>query len=302
MTTSGEARPFNAGLVIAAYGRRGVLETDDGEELKYLVKGQRFRVVCGDRVEWQRDRHGGGAVVQALIERNNALERQPSDRHNPEILAANVGCIAVVCAPVPETNWFLVDRYLATAELMQCRAILVDNKIDLASTDPGGPRREELTEYRKLNYSCIAISAHSGDGIDHLLSELSDAIAILVGQSGVGKSSLINALVPNADSFVGALSAATDEGKHTTTASVMHQLPGGGRLIDTPGVRDFVPVIGETRSVQFGFPEISAVAGQCRFSNCHHLREPDCAVKREVEIGTISARRFDSYRRLVDKI
>ncbi len=292
----------NTGLVIAAYGRRGILETDDGETLKYQAKGHRLRVVCGDRVEWERHGSGGSAIVQKSSERDNALERQPPDRPYPEVLAANLGCIVVVCAASPETNWFLVDRYLATAELMGCRVVLVDNKIDIENAASNEGRRRELAVYRELGYSCVGVSAHKGHGIDQLLTDLSDTIAILVGQSGVGKSSLINALVPNADILVGALSAGTAEGKHTTTASVMHQLPGGGRLIDTPGVRDFVPVISKARSVEFGFLEISALIGQCRFNNCRHRQEPDCAVKRAVELATISPRRFESYCRLVDKV
>lgn len=295
-------RSTETGLVIAAYGRRGILEADSGEELKYLVKGRRLRVVCGDRVEWERDVHDGKAIVRDVEQRDNTLERQPPDRHDPEILAANVGCLVVVCAPKPETDWFLVDRYLATAGLMQCRAMLVDNKIDLAESALTGERNKELANYRQLGYTSLRVSAQNGDGIDELLTELRDTIAILVGQSGVGKSSLINRLAPNADIVVGELSAASAEGTHTTTASAMHRLPGGGRLIDTPGVRDFVPAIDEARSVQFGFPEINALAGKCRFNDCRHLREPNCAVKDAVESGQISARRFETYRRLVREL
>ncbi len=292
-------QPTESGLVVAAFGRRGILEAANGEELKYLVKGRHLRVVCGDHVEWEPDRHDGKAIVRAVKPRGNTLERQPPDRHDSEVLAANIGCIVVVCAPEPATDWFLMDRYLATASLMQCRAMLVDNKLDLATPATNGERQKELANYRQLGYTCLHVSAQNGDGIEILLTELSDTIAILVGQSGVGKSSLINRLVPNADILVAELSAASAEGTHTTTASAMHRLPGGGRLIDTPGVRDFIPAIDEARSVQFGFPEISALAGQCRFNDCRHLREPDCAVKQAVESGQVSARRFETYRRLV---
>ncbi len=259
-----------------------------------------MRVVCGDRVEWTREGRAGNALVTAVAERSNTLERQPADRHAPEILAANVGCMVIVSACVPETNWFLIDRYLATAESMGCRTLLVDNKIELAETTSDEARGREFTVYRGLDYPYLGVSAHSGQGIDRLLTELGDTVAILVGQSGVGKSSLINALVPNAEIVVGALSAATAEGKHTTTASVMHTLPGEGRLIDTPGVRDFVPVASDARSVEFGFREIAAVIGRCHFNNCRHLKEPDCAVKRAVDSGAITKRRFESYRRLVE--
>jgi ribosome biogenesis GTPase len=123
----------------------------------------------------------------------------------------------------------------------------------------------------------------------------------MVGQSGIGKSSLINALVPGASVEVGKLSPATDEGKHTTTASVMHKLPNGGRLIDTPGVREFIPHISDSRNVQAGFREIIDAAEKCRFSDCQHLREPDCAVKNLVTSGKIGRRRYESYKRLIHK-
>lgn len=297
---SNDNQEESEGLVIAAYGRRGILETAEGEEIRYLVKGARRRVVCGDRARWQRDRRGGTAIVHSVAPRDNALERQPADRPNPEILAANLGCIVIVCAPEPHSNWFLVDRYLATAELMDCRAILVDNKLDLTATSSSEARSLDLAEYKELGYDVLGVSAHSGQGIEELLREFIDTTAILVGQSGVGKSSLINALVPGAKIVVGSLSEATAEGKHTTTASVMHKLPGSGRLIDSPGVRDFVPVTRDARSVGMGFREIWALAGQCHFANCQHLHEPDCAVKKAAELGTINARRFASYRRLAE--
>ncbi len=301
MTHSTQQQPAEQGRVVAAYGRRGVLETDDGEELKYQIKGRRVRVVCGDRVEWVRDTRKGTAVIQTIGDRHNTLGRQSHDYSYIEVLAANLDCIIVVSAAVPETNWYLVDRYLVTAELMNCRTLLVDNKIDLTEPASAGVRSKELELYRSLDYAFLGVSAKSGQGIDRLLAELSGSVGILVGQSGVGKSSLVNALVPDADIVVGALSTATSEGKQTTTASVMHKLPGGGRLIDTPGVRDFVPVIDEASDVRFGFPEIRALAGQCRFNDCRHRQEPECVVKDAVESGSISARRFETYKRLVEE-
>lgn len=287
-----------AGLVTAAFGRRGVLETDVGESVRFLVKGRRLRVVCGDRVEWERDGQGDGAIVTGIRPRANALERLPPDRPEPELLAANLTCVAVVIARVPATDWHLVDRYLAAAELMGCRAVLVDNKSDTSVPEADAARAQEMTVYRDLGYPSLSVSARTGAGVDGLIEALRDEIAILVGQSGVGKSSLINRLVPGADIVVGQLSAASAEGTHTTTASAMHRLPDGGRLIDTPGVRDFVPAIVDGSRVQLGFPEIRARADECRFGNCRHLREPDCAVKRAVEAGAISPRRYETYKRL----
>ena len=246
-----------------------------------------------------QDPHGRDAIVHDILPRSNALERLPPDRPEPELLAANLTCLCVVIARIPETDWHLVDRYLAAAELMDCRAMLVDNKSDVdapETTDVSGGRDRDLRcdsdiavcpcPRRRTTARIRSIDALRGE------------IAILVGQSGVGKSSLINRLVPGADIVVGDLSAATDEGTHTTTASAMHRLPGGGRLIDTPGVRDFVPAIVDRSRLQVGFREIRKFADGCRFADCRHLREPDCAVKRAVDEGRISARRYETYKRL----
>jgi len=292
-----DRRPTNTGRIIAAYGRRGKLETRSGDRFSYLVQGRRLRVVCGDRVDWVPDDQGELAIVTRILPRTNALERLPAGRPGTEVLAANLDLIIVVCAPRPEPDWFLVDRYLCAGALMGCRLLLASNKSDL----PEHERNHEamLEEYRKTGYAYLPVSALTNRGIERLREALHDRIGILVGQSGVGKSSLINQLVPDADSSVGVISAATQEGTHTTTASVMHDLPGGGRLIDTPGVRDFVPAIPDPASVQAGFPEILAAADQCRFSDCRHLREPDCGVKIAVQNGAITQRRYESYKRLL---
>ncbi len=285
------------GRVIAAHGRRGLLDTQSEGPLPYLIQGRRLRVVCGDQVDWVFDDPGTLAIVTAVKPRHNTLERQPAGRPGTEVLAANLSLLVVVCAPTPLPDWFLTDRYLCTGELMGCRVLLVNNKADL----PGHANSHEnmLHEYRQVGYTCLSVSAHDGLSIDTLADSLHGETGILVGQSGVGKSSIINCLVPDADIAVGAVSAATREGTHTTTASRMHDLENGGRLIDTPGVRDFVPAIPQPESVQHGFPEILAAAEQCRFNNCRHLREPDCGVKAAVEDGAVTQRRYESYKRLL---
>ncbi len=285
------------GLIIAAHGRRGRLETQSNQRLAYLVQGRRDRVVCGDRVDWKFDDQGKLAIVTGIHPRTNALERQPTGRPGTEVLAANLSLLAVVCAPKPDPDWFLIDRYLCTGELMGCRLILVSNKADL--TDDAHTHEAALRDYETLGYTCLSVSAQSNRGIDNLQSALQSQTGILVGQSGVGKSSIINRLVPDAHIVVGAISASTQEGTHTTTASAIHDLPKGGRLIDTPGVRDFMPAIPQPETVQIGFPEIVSAAGECRFANCRHLREPDCGVKQAVHDGTVSARRYESYKRLL---
>ena len=285
------------GLIVAAHGQRGILECESGETRRYVIKGRRLRAVCGDRVAWTAQKHGDTVLLTDILQRNNVLQRQASNRNEPEVLAANLSCVAVVFAPVPTPDWFLIDRYLCTAELMGCRALLVGNKNDLEFDRDAD--RQEIRQYRRLEYPVLSVSATRDESVQQLAEAMKTETGILVGQSGVGKSSLINRLVPDAGITVGAISAATSEGTHTTTASAMHALPGGGRLIDTPGVRDFIPFIPDAASVQSGFPEIIAAANGCRFSNCQHLREPDCAVKANRDLGRISARRYEAYKRLL---
>ncbi len=280
------------GLVVAAHGRRGRLETPDGRILPYLVKGRRLKVVCGDEVCWQAGSDGTATVI-SIQERRNALKRWQAHGHS-EILAANLSCVGVVVAPVPAPDWFVVDRFLCAAAVMPASSIVIANKTDL-----GDKLEPVLDEYRRIGYTLVQVSAATGAGMDALQAVFQDQTGILVGQSGVGKSSLINRLIPDAGIDTGELTRKRAEGTHTTTASVMHQIPGSGRLIDSPGVRDFLPAIAAGASIQSGFPEIEAASAGCRFSNCRHLREPGCAVKAAVAQGEISARRYESYKRLL---
>jgi ribosome biogenesis GTPase len=286
------------GLIIAAHGQRGVLATPEGDSLNYLVKGKRLRVVCGDRVLWTLEGQGNTAIVSEILHRNNALKRLPPGRTEPEILAANVSCLIVVFAPTPKPDWFLVDRYLCSGRLIGCRLLLVGNKNDLDSQKPDPEIVREIQNYVAAGYEFLSVSATTADSVELLSRELNGETGILVGQSGVGKSSLINRLVPDAEITTSPISDATREGTHTTTASAMHRLPGGGQLIDSPGVRDFAPAFDDPQDIQSGFPEIVSLSDRCRFSNCQHIREPNCAVKAACDEGTISARRYESYKRL----
>ena len=281
------------GLVVAAHGRRGQLRTSDGQTLPYLVPGRRLKIVCGDRVEWQPATAGEPCTVTSLLARDNELQRVPARPGPPEVLAANVTLVAVVVAAQPVPDWFLVDRYLCAAENMAADGVLVNNKSELGNALAG-----ELAVYARIGYPVLNVSAHAGDGLGSLSALFAGQTGILVGQSGVGKSSLLNALVPAAERATASLSTSSAEGRHTTTASMLYRLPDGGQLIDTPGVRDFLPAIDDVNSIASGFRELYAAAARCRFANCRHLREPGCAVKAGVDAGTISERRYESYKRL----
>jgi len=216
-------------------------------------------------------------------------------RGQAEILAANIDRLLVVAAPTPEPDWSIVDRYLCAAELIDARAAVVFNKTDLrrdASVD------EVLADYARIGYRTVRCSAKIGENIESVAALLRDGVSIIVGQSGVGKSSLINRLLRDERQRVASVSDKSGEGRHTTVNSAMLQLPGGGAVIDSPGVRDYAPAL-QPGEVVAGYREIAAAGHYCRFANCRHLREPGCAVKDAVEQGTISQRRYDSYRHLL---
>jgi ribosome biogenesis GTPase len=255
-------------------------------------------------VEWARPRDHSDALIIRILPRDNELSR-PDRRGRKEILAANISQLVVVVAAVPKPDPFLVDRYLATAELMGAAARLVYNKTDIERHS----KAIDLGEFSAIGYPVHELSAKAEQGLDELIDALRDQTSILVGQSGVGKSSLINAILPGVNIATAEVSAATGEGKHTTTASVLHHLSppatqelplaDPGEIIDSPGVRDFAPSPVPARDVVRGYREFAEPARQCRFNNCMHLREPDCGVKQAVADGQISARRYESYKRLV---
>ena len=282
--------------VIATYSRRMRLRLVGGKELDARIKGKRLKPVCGDRVRAEPIANESDWLITAIAERDNELTR-PNMRGQVEVLAANLDYLIVVAAAEPKPDWYIVDRYLCAAELMGISAAVVFNKIDL-DTDTRLTEKQ-LANYARLGYDVVQCSARKGAGIDEIARLLEGRCAIIVGQSGVGKSSIINDLVGDAMQRTSAVSDKTGEGRHTTVNSVMIPLPGGGSVIDSPGVRDYAPALESSTIAAKGFREITAAAQHCKFANCRHLREPGCAVKAGVKDETISARRYESYKRIV---
>jgi ribosome biogenesis GTPase len=249
--------------------------------------------VCGDQVLCEPDLQHGELRITGLLPRRTSLYRS-SARGRSELIAANVSLLLVVIAPLPEPDLFVADRYLAAAECAGMRAALLLNKCELGIAPQLALQLEAL---ENAGYALLRCSAQSGAGLDELAARLKGETAMLVGQSGVGKSSILRLLVPDSEALVGDL-IREEEGRHTTTTSRLHRLPGGGELIDSPGVRDFAPAIEQLDAATCGFVEIARLAPQCRFSDCAHLREPGCAVRAAVESGALCARRYESFRRL----
>jgi ribosome biogenesis GTPase len=279
--------------VTATFGRHLLVRDASGKELEARPFGRGLNVVCGDNVRCRPDPHHDEIHVVEIIQRRTALYRS-NVRGATEPVIANLSRLMVVLAPVPVPDLFVVDRYLSAAESGGITGLLVVNKIELGIDDA---LAAQLDVFTAAGYRWFPCSVKTGEGIDALLEVCAGQVAALVGQSGVGKSSLVDRLIPGAGVEVGDL-VREEEGRHTTTASRMFDLPLSGNLIDSPGVRDFAPAVDRLDARSLGFVEVERLAPQCRFSDCRHMREPGCAVQGATENGGMSPRRYESYRRL----
>jgi ribosome biogenesis GTPase len=286
--------------VTESFGRRVIVETADGARRPAELFGKRLTCVCGDEVLIRDPSQQSGDVskVVSVLPRRSLFARTDS-RGRTEPLAANLTLLMVIIAPVPEPDLYIVDRYLAGAALAGISGALVVNKSEL-------PRAAEedfeagVNDYERAGYTVLRVSAKNDPAVEPIRALLAGASGMLVGQSGVGKSTLTNRLAPESERATRSLSDSTGEGRHTTVSTALFRLPGGGELIDSPGVRDFAPPPVEDAMIQVGWPEILKLAPQCRFNNCLHIREPGCAVLEAVASESMSARRYESYKRLLN--
>ena len=286
--------PTVIGSVIATFGRHLVVRTAEGAQLQARPFGRTLGVVCGDVVRCRLDRQHEEVHVIEVLPRRNALWRANA-RGGAEAVVANLTELLVVLAPLPLPDLFVTDRYLCAATAASVPATLIVNKSDLGID---AALAAELDAYAAAEYPALSCSAASGAGMSELVAALGPGtVAALVGQSGVGKSTLVRCLLPHAEVAVGELVRA-EEGRHTTTAARLFDLPNGAALIDSPGVRDFAPAVSALDERTLGFPEVARLAAGCRFSDCRHMREPGCAVRAAAEDGSWHARRYESYRRL----
>jgi ribosome biogenesis GTPase / thiamine phosphate phosphatase len=291
-----------AARVIESFGRRVTVATADGATLPAELFGKRLTCVCGDEVTIRPPSRSSGDVakVVTVAPRRSTFARTDS-RGRTEPLAANLSLLAVIVAPEPVPDPYIADRYLAGAALAGITAIVVVNKSELSSAAEA-EFQTYVREYETAGYEVIRLSAHSSDSLAPLKARLDGTVAMLVGQSGMGKSTLTNALAPESSRPTRTISESTGEGRHTTVSTALFRIPGSGELIDSPGVRDYAPPPVEDSQVQVGWPEILALAPQCRFNNCLHLREPGCAVTEAVAANRIPPRRYESYKRLINII
>jgi ribosome biogenesis GTPase len=299
----GELGPEQHGLIISHFGRQVDVEALEGESkgeiLRCHLRTHLGQLVTGDRVIWRRSPDSG--VVVAALDRHSELLR-PNNHGELKPVAANIDFIVIVIAVEPYAHANLIDRYLVAAEASDIEPVLLLNKADLLN-DENRQRLEPLLEqYRSLGYRTLQASTASSHGLDELKALLADHISVFVGQSGVGKSSLINSLLPGADLRVGALSEQSRKGKHTTTTARLSHFPDGGDLIDSPGIREFGLWHMTEDQVLSGFRELADLQRHCRFRDCRHEQEPGCAFLEAVDNGSISEQRFNSYRQILNSM
>ncbi len=299
------------GLVIKNTGSWVTVRLDDGNTVNckmrgiFRLKGMRCTnpVAVGDLVQVE-DKGGDAPVVGAIEPRKNYIIRRSSNLSKEfQIIAANLDqAVLVATLTNPETSTTFIDRFLATAEAYQVPAVLAFNKVDLL-VDNG--LRELLVRlkalYQSIGYPVVTMSAATGEGADELRSILAGKMSLLSGNSGVGKSSIINLMIPGAHVRVGDVSQTHHKGMHTTTFSELLDLPGGGAIIDTPGVKAFGTIDFERAQVAHYFPEIFRISDNCRFNNCTHTHEPGCAVLTAVEQGDIAPSRYQSYLSILEE-
>jgi ribosome biogenesis GTPase len=298
--SAGDLGPEQNGLIVAHFGTQVAIEGDSGESQRCHLRANLEGLVTGDRVVWCAGDPTG--VVVARKSRNSVLKR-PDPYGNLKPIAANIDQVFIVLAALPEPHANLIDRYLVAAETVHIEPVIVLNKTDLLANDTG--LREKIDDllsiYPELGYRLLRANTLDG-GLSELHAALHDKVSVLVGQSGVGKSSLINALLPHAELRVGALSENSNKGTHTTTAAQLFHLPVGGSLIDSPGIREFGLWHMSREQVEAGFIEFRPLLGSCKFRDCRHQQEPGCALLAAEAAGDISPRRLASYRQIVATI
>ncbi|MCG6938912.1 MAG: ribosome small subunit-dependent GTPase A [Gammaproteobacteria bacterium] len=293
--------------VISHHGRELFAENDALETIKCKIRQNLGDIACGDYVLIQQIQETAQSqpdeahyVVVAVKERSNLLLKTGFAGATKPV-AANIGQLVIVTAVKPAPNPYLVDRYLTAAENLPAKALIVVNKIELLDDDTRQLVDGLTALYRNIGYRVICTSMKQNIGLEDLSQALSNTTSILVGLSGVGKSSIVKAMLPREDIKIAKTSEATGEGKHTTTVSALYHLKDNGIIIDSPGVRDFTPINNSRDEITNGFIDVRQFSGACKFSNCSHKNEPGCAMKQAVADGHLNEQRFNNYLRMLDE-
>ncbi|MBR9909817.1 MAG: small ribosomal subunit biogenesis GTPase RsgA [Gammaproteobacteria bacterium] len=301
----GDLGPEQEGLVIAHYGTQVAVEpagqtaASGDNVVRCHLRTNLGSLVTGDRVIWRAADPIG--VVVAVLPRHSELSR-PDPYGEMKTIAANIDRIIIVIAPYPEPHRNLVDRYLVAAESLAIQPIILLNKMDRVDDSNRATLQQMQHDYQELGYEWLNASATDGTGMEALIDYLAHFTSVFVGQSGVGKSSLINALLPHQQLKVGPLSEVTQKGTHTTTTAQLFHFPAGGHLIDSPGIREFGLWHMDEQDLLHGFVEFRPFLGHCKFRDCAHQSEPGCALRQALTEGRISQQRMASFRHILSTL
>ncbi|MDV2859087.1 small ribosomal subunit biogenesis GTPase RsgA [Oceanimonas sp. CAM02] len=290
------------GVVISRFGQHADIEDSDGNIHRCNLRRTLGSLVTGDRVVWRPGTEalqGISGVVEAVHPRTTVLTR-PDYYDGIKPVAANIDQIVVVSAVLPELSCHIIDRYLVAAEDVEMPPMLVLNKVDLLSDEQRRDAERDLQRYRDIGYRVLLVSCDTGEGLNELQQALSSHTSIFVGQSGVGKSSLVNAIMPEVEAQTGAVSDNSGLGQHTTTTARLYHFAAGGSLIDSPGIREFSLWHLAPERVAWCFREFRDYLGGCRFRDCKHGSDPGCLLQQAAAEGHIHAERLDSYHRIMD--
>ncbi|UPT54585.1 small ribosomal subunit biogenesis GTPase RsgA [Dickeya zeae] len=294
------------GIIISRFGMHADVEAPDGEVHRCNLRRTIPSLVTGDRVVWRAGNEtlaGISGIVEAVHPRQSVLTR-PDYYDGIKPIAANIDQIVIVSAILPELSLNIIDRYLVACETLEIEPLIVLNKTDLLDDEGRAFVEEVMDIYRNLHYRVLMLSSHTQQGISELEAALTGRVSIFAGQSGVGKSSLLNALLypDDAKILVNDVSDASGLGQHTTTAARLYHFPHGGDVIDSPGVREFGLWHLEPEQVTRGFIEFRDYLGSCKFRDCKHDTDPGCAIRAALERGEIAAERFDNYHRILESM
>jgi ribosome biogenesis GTPase len=300
LVTSSELGPEQSGRIVSHYGANFSVQDSYGKLHLCLSRRNLPKLVCGDYVTWRSTGERDG-IITALQPRQSLLAR-PGYQQKLKAIAANIDQILVVVAPQPSLDEDLINRYLVAATLTDITPVIVLNKVDLLSDKDLAVIQHRLHVYETLGYEIIHASTKQQQGLKPLFASLEHKTSIFVGQSGVGKSSLIKAILPETSVRIGELSHATGLGKHTTTVSTLYPLADHGAIIDSPGIREFGLGHYEPTQIAQGFVEFQTLIPCCKFNDCSHHGEPGCAVREAVQTGAVQKSRYESFLRIVASI
>ena len=282
----------NIGIIVSVYNKTGMVELSNGDQEHFLTKSNKIKPVVGDNVLYERLDEKTFLITEILESRSQLMRL--NTKGQPQAIASNLTQILLITAPQPTPNLLLIDQFILISELMNCSLSIISNKIDITDEN-----HHLLRIYEELGYRLVKISAKHKTNLDHLFNLLNHQTTILLGQSGVGKSTITNLLIGNNLNKTDILSTKNKKGRHTTSAITMHRILENGYLIDTPGIENLRPNVSDIKEIENGFREINSLSERCKFRNCIHINEPDCAIKKALKQGKITIKRYENYKKLI---